>query len=157
MERQSRRHASRPRRSPVILVDTSAWIELLRASGHPAHLTLRHHLERRSPIATSEPIIMELLAGARNTAEHARLRARLLVLPRVSVQGLGDFESAAALYRACRARGTTVRKLIDCLIATVAIREQATLLHNDRDFDVLARHTRLRTERYRTLHSVPRR
>ncbi len=141
----------------MILVDTSAWIELFRASGHPAHLTLRHHLERRSPIATSEPVIMELLAGARNAAEHTRLRVRLLALPRVSVQGLADFESAADLYRTCRARGATVRKLVDCLIATVAIREHATILHNDRDFDVLARHTRLRTERYRTLHSVPRR
>lgn len=141
----------------MILVDTSAWIELFRASGHPAHLTLRHHLERRSPVATSEPIIMELLAGVRNATEHTRLRARLLALPRVSVQGLADFESAADLYRACRTRGVTVRKLVDCLIATVAIRDHATVLHNDRDFDVLARHTRLRTERYRTLRSVPQR
>ena len=141
----------------MILVDTSAWIELLRASGHPAHLTLRHHLERRSLIATSEPVVMALLAGARNPAEHTRLRVRLLALPRVSVQGLADFESASDLYRACRARGATVRKLVDCLIAAVAIREHATVLHNDRDFDVLARHTRLRAERYRTLRSVPRR
>src|SRR3989454_537297 len=48
-----------------MLVDTSAWIELLRATGHPAHVTLRYHLERRSPIATTEPIIMELLAAPR--------------------------------------------------------------------------------------------
>jgi predicted nucleic acid-binding protein len=65
----------------VILVDTSAWIELLRATGHPAHVTLRHHLERRSPIATSEPIIMELLAGTRGVAERTKLRARLVALP----------------------------------------------------------------------------
>jgi predicted nucleic acid-binding protein len=139
----------------VILVDTSAWIELLRATGHPAHVTLRHHLERRSPIATSEPIIMELLAGARGMTERARLRARLVALPRLAVQGLSDFEAAAELYQLCRARGASVRKLIDCLIAAVAIRDGATLLHNDRDYDVLARHTRLRTERYQTLRVVP--
>lgn len=138
----------------MILVDTSAWIELLRGSGHPAHVTLRHHLERRSPIATTEPIIMELLAGIRDTHERSTLRARLLGLPRLAVRGLADFESAADLYRACRGRGATVRKLIDCLIAAVAIREHATVLHNDRDFDVLARHTRLRTERYRILRPV---
>lgn len=138
----------------MILVDTSAWIELLRASGHPAHVTLRHHLQRRSPIATSEPVIMELLAGARTTAEQSRLRARLMALPRLAVRGLVDFESAADLYRTCRGRGATVRRLIDCLIAAVAIREKATVLHNDRDFEVLARHTRLRTERYRTLRAV---
>jgi hypothetical protein len=138
----------------VILVDTSAWIELLRATGHPAHLTLRHHLERRAPIATTEPVIMELLAGVPGAAERARLRARLLGLPRLGVRGLADFEAAAALYRTCRERGATVRKLIDCLVAAVAIREQATVLHNDRDFDLLARHTRLRIERYRTLRAA---
>ena len=89
---------------------------------------------------------MELLAGTRSRVEGSRLRARLLALPRLSLHGLADFESAADLYRACRGRGSTIRKLIDCLIAAVAVREGATLLHNDRDFDVLARHTRLRTE-----------
>ena len=113
----------------MILVDTSAWIELLRASGHPAHVTLKHHLQRRSPLATTEPVMMELLAGARSGKERAKLRARLVALPRVALQGLPDFESAAELYRACRDRGATVRKLIDCLIAAVAIRESATVLH----------------------------
>ena len=98
---------------------------------------------------------MEILAGARSRGEGSRLRARLVALPRLTVRGLADFESAAELYRACRDRGGTVRKLIDCLIAAVAVRENATLLHNDRDFEVLARHTRLRTERYRILRPVP--
>lgn len=127
---------------------------MLRASGHPAHLTLRYHLQHRSPVATTEPIVMELLAGTRSVHERSKLRARLIGLPRLALPGLVDFESAAELYRVCRGRGATVRKLIDCLIAAVAIREHATVLHNDRDFDVLARHTRLRTERYRTLRSV---
>jgi predicted nucleic acid-binding protein len=138
----------------MILVDTSAWIGLLRATGHPVHVTLRHHLERRSPIGTTEPVIMELLAGTRRRRDHSRLRMRLIALPRLSVRGLSDFESAADLYRTCRGGGVTVRKLIDCLIAAIAIRENATLLHNDRDFEVLARHTRLRTESYRTLRPV---
>jgi predicted nucleic acid-binding protein len=139
----------------VILVDTSAWIELFRATGHPAHLTLRHHLQRRSPLATTEPVIMELLAGARSSVERSKLRARLIALPSLTVRGLPDYESAAELYRVCRGRGATIRKLMDCLIAAVAIRETATVLHNDRDYEVLARHTRLRTERYRALRVVP--
>jgi hypothetical protein len=131
----------------VILVDSSAWIELFRASGHPAHVTLKHHLEKGSPIATTEVVVMELLAGARSTNDRNRLRQRLLALPQLRLQGLPDFETAAELYRTCRRRGETVRKLIDCLIAAVVIRERATLLHNDRDFDVLRRHTRLQVER----------
>jgi hypothetical protein len=54
-----------------------------------------------------------------------------------------DYDHAASLYRVCRRRGETVRKLIDCLIAAVAIRSNAQLLHADRDFTVLARHTQL--------------
>jgi predicted nucleic acid-binding protein len=138
----------------MILVDTSAWIELLRATGHPAHVTLRHHLQHRSPIATTEPVVMELLAGARSGQERTRLRARLLALPLLTVRGLVDYEGGADLYRTCRSRGGTVRKLIDCLIAAVAIRERASVLHNDRDFETLAAHTHLRLERYRTLRPV---
>lgn len=134
----------------MILVDTSAWIEFLRSTGHPAHVTLKYHLQRRAPIVTTEVVIMELLAGTRGRREHGRLRAKLLALPQLRLRGLPDFEQAAALYRACRRKGESVRKLIDCLIAAVAIREAARVLHNDRDFDVLARHTRLRTEPLRT-------
>lgn len=56
----------------------------------------------------------------------------------------GDHETAAALYRTCRRQGETVRKLVDCLIASVALRADVSLLHADRDFEVLARHTPLR-------------
>jgi predicted nucleic acid-binding protein len=141
----------------VILVDTSAWVELFRGSGHPAHVTLRHHLTRRSPIATTEPVIMELLAGADGEREQERIRTSLLVLPRLPVRGLPDFEAAAELYRACQARGAPVGRLLGCLIAAVAIRENATVLHNDGDLATLARHTRLRVEPYRVLRAVPRR
>jgi len=84
---ESRRAAEPPRVSAVILVDTSAWIELLRATGHPPHVSLRHHLERRTPLAATEPIIMELLAGTRTSGERSRLRARLIALPRLTVRG----------------------------------------------------------------------
>ena len=90
---------------------------------------------------------MELLAGARNDRHRSRLRDRLLALPQLPLRGMPDFEAAADLYRTCRREGTTVRKLIDCLIAAVAIREGTTLLHNDRDFDALCQHTSLRAER----------
>jgi predicted nucleic acid-binding protein len=58
-----------------------------------------------------------------------------------------DYEEAAALFRVCRRRGETVRKLMDCLIASVAIRVDTPILHNDADFEVLARHVGLRVER----------
>ncbi len=56
-----------------------------------------------------------------------------------------DYEAAAAMYRACRARGETVRRLIDCLIGAVAVAAEIEVLHADSDFETLARHTDLRT------------
>ena len=58
-----------------------------------------------------------------------------------------DYEDAAALYRRCRREGETVRKLMDCLIAAIAIRAGVPVLHHDSDFDVLGRHTELRIHR----------
>ena len=55
-----------------------------------------------------------------------------------------DYEAAASMHRACRTSGETVRKLIDCLIASVAVRAGAEILHADTDFVALARHTELR-------------
>lgn len=87
---------------------------------------------------------MELLAGARDDA-HARTLANMLAWAQsFPVEGLADWESAAAIYRACRGAGITPRSQIDCLIAAVAIREDVDLLHADRDFDEIAMHTSLR-------------
>lgn len=59
------------------------------------------------------------------------------------MSGPADYEAAAGLYRVCRRQGETVRKLTDCLIGAVAVRERVPVLHADSDFDVLARHASL--------------
>ena len=128
----------------MILADTSAWVEYLRATGSPAHLRLRQLLAGEGELATSEVVTMELLAGAATQEETVRLRRLLLRCQLLPVEGLADYEAAAELYRRCRAGGETVRSPTDCLIAVVAIRHGAALLHRDHDFDVLARHTLLR-------------
>ena len=128
----------------MILADTSAWVEYLRATGSPVHLRLRELIDAEGDLRTSEVVMMELLAGAttpEGVAQLRRLLGRFDVLP---VEGLADYETAAELYRRCRAGGETVRKLTDCLIAAVAMRHGAALLHRDHDFEVLARHTPLR-------------
>ncbi|MCC6619286.1 MAG: PIN domain nuclease [Chloroflexi bacterium] len=128
----------------MIVVDTSAWIELLRATGSPVHATLRGLLEDGAELATTEVIFMELLAGARDDHQRGELRGRLLGLPMLTLSGLADFEAAADLYRSCRDRGLTLRSLSDCLVAVPAIAAGASVLHQDRDFDAIASVTRLR-------------
>ena len=97
-------------------------------------------------IAICDAVRMEVLAGARDESHLNQLR-RLLARATVLPTGSTDYDEAAALYRRCRQQGETVRKLIDCLIASAAIRAGAQVLHNDADFDVLARHTDLRVYR----------
>lgn len=127
----------------MILIDTSAWIEFLRDTGSPVCQRVGDLLA--AEIATCDVIRMEVLAGARDEQHLQQLRrllARASTLPLESV----DYEAAAALYRTCRQRGHTVRKLIDCLIAAVAIRGNVPILHMDSDFDILAQHTNLQAD-----------
>ena len=87
---------------------------------------------------------MELLAGARTGPPVRELRSRLLSFRILPLEGLGDFEDAALIYRACRDAGETLRGMTDCLIAVAVMRAKASLLHADGDFDVIARHTTLK-------------
>lgn len=122
----------------TVLVDTSAWVEFLRATGSREHLWLRDSIEREVPLAWTEPILFELTAGARSAERANQLRSLLLRGPLLSLAGLSDWEDAALLYRRARARGVTVRSTNDCLIATVGIRSGTGLLTRDRDFEALA-------------------
>lgn len=127
----------------MILIDTSAWVEFLRDTGSPAAEAVDRLLADRD-IAITDAVSMEVLAGASDDRHLANLRgllARATVLPTTAAH----YDGAAALYRTCRRGGVTVRKLIDCLIAAVAIDADAQLLHADSDFDLLGRHTSLQT------------
>jgi hypothetical protein len=130
----------------VILADTSAWVEYLRATGSPVHLRLRKLIADEGELATTEVVMMELLAGEASPEGVARLRRLLGRFDLLPVEGLADYEAAGELQRRCRAGGETVRNLTDCLIAAVAMRHGATLLHRDHDFEVIARHAPLRVD-----------
>lgn len=122
----------------MIVVDTSAWVELLRATGSPVDRILTGLLERHAPLAITEVVVLELLAGVRSQRERRSLRAQLLALPILALHGVADFERAADLYRAARSRGVTPRQLTDVLVALCALDAGASVLHADRDFDHLA-------------------
>jgi len=127
----------------VIVVDTSAWIELFRATESPAHLRLRRAIAGEEEIAVTEVVVAEVLAGATRERQVAMWRDLLFGFPLLRLEGLIDFEAAAGLARMCRAAGEGVRGIPDCLVAIPAISVGAAVLHQDRDFDVLARHTPL--------------
>lgn len=126
----------------TVLVDTSVWVDYLRSATGAAGDAIERRL-RAGTAATTDAVLIEVLVGP--TAEdvagrHARLLARCEHLAQESPT---DAVQAAALYRACRRGGETPRSQIDCLIAAVAVRHGVPVLHRDRDFDVIARHTPL--------------
>lgn len=103
-------------------------------------------LSEDADLAVTEIIIAEVLAGERSDRHLAFARRQLLGFPLLRLDGLQAFEHAAAIYRTCRAAGEALRGITDCLIAVPAIHSGASVLHKDRDFDVIARHTDLRIE-----------
>jgi predicted nucleic acid-binding protein len=123
----------------VYIVDSSAWIEYFRRSGSRADAEITSMVEREPPIAgVTEPVIMELLAGARDTGNFRRIERLTRAMPIAQVDPACDFTEAGALYKLLRNEGITIRSRVDCLIAAVARRNNATLVHADRDFDTIA-------------------
>ena len=131
----------------MILIDTSAWVEFLRDTKSPVCARVDKLLN--GDIASCEPVRMEVLAGARDERHLGDLRGLLARSTLIHTEAI-DYEEAAALYRVCRRSGETVRKLIDSLIASIAIRTSSSILHCDTDFDVLARHITLQIDRPRS-------
>jgi predicted nucleic acid-binding protein len=123
------------------LADTSAWVEFLRGTGSSTNVALREGV-RDELVVTTDPVIMEVLAGARTPAEEEQLAALIATARRIACER-ADYVEAARIHRACRSHGEQVRSMVDCLIAAVAIRSGIPLLHADRDFETIARHSEL--------------
>ena len=122
----------------MILADTSAWVEFDRATGSTVDVRLTQLITNDGQIAVTEPVMMEVLAGARTDARERDLRRLLQRFHLHSVDPAPDFEAAARIYRQCRQNGVTPRGLLDCLIAAVAWRNNATLLAHDVDLHRVA-------------------
>ncbi len=127
------------------LIDTSAWVEYLRATGSNADAGVKRLVGENVPIAITEPVVMELLAGAREAAKFRRLLAMTGGLPLMNVDPACDYHEAAAIFRLARTGGKTIRSMADCLIAAVGMRRDATVVHCDADFDAIASCVPLRT------------
>ena len=122
----------------MILADTSAWVEYDRATGSAVEHRLAELIETDGPLAITEPVLMEVLAGARDDQREVKLRRLLTRYALLSFDPVADFEGAMRIYRRCRAQGVTPRGLLDCMIVSVAWRRQATLLAHDADMDRVA-------------------
>ena len=123
----------------MILADTSAWIEYDRATGSPVDQRMTALIrDGEEVLAVTEPIMMEVLAGARTEARVADLRRLLLRFELLPFDPVSDFDAAVTIYRRCRRAGVTPRGLLDCMIAAVGWRRHSTLLAHDADLHRVA-------------------
>jgi hypothetical protein len=124
----------------MYLVDTSVWIDFLRGL-EVAHVrALKILLEGEDVVGTAPVILQEILQGADSNERFEKWLQYFSDLFCYLPQDLESTHVAAArLYQQCRRRGNTPRSSNDCLIARIAVEHGLMLLHNDRDFEVIAR------------------
>ena len=122
-----------------MIADTSAWIEMLRASGSPTHLRLQNALLGGETCWVPEVVYREVLQGARSVQHFLELQKLLNAMPAyVSADPLSLARSASLLYARCRWQGLQVRSPNDCMVAACAIEAGEALLARDKDFEAIA-------------------
>ena len=130
----------------MIVVDTSVWIDYLSGARTPQVDWLDLHLTTER-LGILDLILCEVLQGVRTEREADALVGQFANLECLVTGGAGWAEAAARNYRFLRAKGRTVRKTIDCLIATYCIDNGHALLHADADFAPFERHLGLHVVR----------
>jgi predicted nucleic acid-binding protein len=127
----------------MILADSSVWIDFFAGRPNPESLWLRKELADQE-IGLTDLILCEVLQGVRDDEDFRRAHLRLSSLPILECGGEYLAVASARNYRLLRSKGHTIRKTIDCLIATFCIEEGHELLHHDRDFDPFETHLGLK-------------
>jgi len=130
-----------------MIVDTSVWIDFF--NGHPSSQAQRltQAIEDNEPISLPGLLLTEILLGLQNDDEAKRIAQLLEAFHDVPEPSRADHMAAAALYRACRTKGVTIRSTVDCVIAQLCLRDGQALLAKDRDFDRIAELTDLQLVR----------
>ena len=118
----------------MVIVDTTVWVDYFQGAQNPETDWLNTELDRQR-LGLTDIILCEVLQGVRDDLVAKEVEGKLLKLEVFETGSVALAREAARNYRALRSRGHTVRKTIDCLIATFCLREQHSLLHRDRDFD----------------------
>ena len=118
----------------MVIVDTTVWVDYFQGVRNPETDWLNAELEHQR-LGLTDTILCELLQGVRDDLAAKDVERNLTKLQVFETGGVTLAREAARNYRTLRSRGRTVRKTIDCLIATFCLREQHTLIHRDRDFD----------------------
>ena len=128
------------------LIDTSVWVDFFRGV-HSWKIDRLEEVGRAGQVVIGDLVLAEILQGIREDRQFAIVRRHLEAFPVLPMVGEELAVQSAVNYRKLRAKGITVGKTIDCLIATFCIERRIELLHSDRDFDAFERELGLRVAR----------
>jgi predicted nucleic acid-binding protein len=118
----------------MIIVDSTVWVDYVNGKSNEETRLLEARIGREE-IGLIDLIFCEVLQGLRGEREFEEVKAELLEFPIFPTGGTEMAVETALNYQKLRAKGFTVRKTIDCWIATFCLREEHELLHRDRDFN----------------------
>jgi predicted nucleic acid-binding protein len=122
----------------MVIVDTTVWVDYFNGVRNRETDWLDAEVDRQR-FGLTDIILCEVLQDVRDDAEATTVERQLLKLEVFDTGGAELAIATALNYRTLRSRGHTVRKTVDCLIATFCLREGHSLLHRDRDFDPFER------------------
>jgi predicted nucleic acid-binding protein len=128
----------------MIIVDTSVWIDFFKGKGTLQQKTMLQLIEEEEDLALTEIIFTEILQGIKKDKDYMEIKSFLMDFPIYQPKGLETYKNAAQIFRDCRKKGKTVRKTIDCIISAICIENNQTILHNDKDFDLIEACTSLK-------------
>ena len=126
-----------------IIVDTSVWIDYFNKKENDNTKLVNPFIDNDS-IVTIPVIIQEVLQGIRNDSFYFLTLETFLTFKILSYNNLEISIAAASLFRFLKKNGVTIRKPNDCIIAAICINNNFSLLHNDKDFNNIAKHTSLK-------------
>jgi len=130
----------------MVIVDTTVWIDFLKGKETKEVERLEESLSEEKDVFITGLIVQEILTGVKNKKDRDRVRKELdrfiLVSPTLETH-----IQAAEIFDACRKKGFTIRSIIDCLIASLALEYDLTLLENDKDYSFISKTFPLKTFR----------
>ncbi len=131
----------------ISVVDSSVWIDFFNKKTTPQIEIVKSSLytsTKKSPFGIMPIIYQEILQGIDNDKQYSLVKEVLFGLEMIDIDQFLYAEKAADLYRCLRRKGVTIRKANDCLIAAVCIDFKYPIIHNDKDFDNIAKYTSLK-------------
>lgn len=128
----------------MILIDTSVWIDFFDHPTSPYAEELKILIEKDEELCLADISVTEILQGIKEERVFEEIAGYLIRFPILRAQSLETYIHAADIYRSCREMGKTISKTIDVLIAAIAVENNISVFHHDKDFDSIAECTKLK-------------